>query len=254
MSDVVASEWLKLRSVRSTYWLLAALVLLLLGSWGVSHAMVAAWDAAAPAEQANFESIDMWVVVGPLSQLVLAILATLAVTAEYRTGAIVGTLTAVPNRLRLLTAKSLVATGLTVVAGTFVVVASTLLSLQAAGDRPAPIEPWTSLGDAAWAGLAGVATIVSAALVGVGLGAAFRSSAGAVAAISGLLFVAPVVAAYLPDPWNERVFGVLPSSLADQLTGETEYVLGPIGAGVALVAYPAVALTIGAVALLRRDA
>ncbi|SHN47606.1 ABC transporter permease [Cryptosporangium aurantiacum] len=254
MSDVVASEWLKLRSVRSTYWLLASLVLLLAGAAGISAAMTSAWDAASPVERANFESTNMWIVVGPLTQLVLAVVAALAVTAEYRTGAIVTTLTTVPNRGRLLAAKSLVVVALTAVVGTLVVTASSALSVLIAGDRPAPIEPWTTTGDAVSSGLAGVATIVAAGLVGVGLGAAFRSSAGGVAAIAGLLFVAPVVAVYLPSPWDGRVYSVLPSSLSSQLTGESDLLLSPIGAGIALIAYPAVALAIGALTLSRRDA
>ena len=254
MSDVIASQWLALRSVRSTYWLLFSLVVALAGAWAVGTTMVSAWDAASAADKAVFESADMSVVIGPLAQLVLAILGALAVTAEYRTGSITTTLTAVPNRLRLLAAKTLVVAGVTGAAAVFVALVTAGLSLQIAGDRPPPIEPWESTGDAVTSGLAGVAVAVAAALVGVGLGAALRSSAGAIAAITGLLFVAPVVSVYLPSPWDERLFGVLLPSLVGQLTGATDYALGPVGAGVALLAYPVVALGAGALVLLRRDA
>ena len=254
MSDVISSQWLVLRSVRSTSWLLGSLVLLLVGAWGVGTQMISAWDAASPAERANFESADMAVVVGPLTQLLLAIVGALAVTSDYRTGSITTTLTAVPNRLRLFAGKAIVVAGLATAAAVAVSVVSTLLTLQIAGDRPAPIEPWTSVGDAVGSGLAQVAVGVAAALIGVGLGAALRSSAGVVAAVAGLLFVAPVVAVYLPDPWDDRIFGVLPSALATQLSGDASYSLGPVGAGLALVAYPAVTLAIGAFTLLHRDA
>ncbi|MFG1928477.1 ABC transporter permease [Cryptosporangium sp. NPDC048952] len=249
MSDVVAAQWLVVRSVRSTSWLLGSLVLVLAGTWGAGTLMVSAWDAASAADQARFESADMTVIVGPLMQLVLGILGALAVTGEYRTGLITTTLTAVPNRLRLLGAKALVVAGLATTAAVAVTVASTLLTLQVAGDRPAPIEPWTSVGDAVASGAANVAVGIAAALVGVGLGAALRSSAGAVMAIAGLLFVAPVVAVYLPDPWDERIFGVLPSSLPSQLTGDH-----PLWAACALIAYPLLALTAGALTLKNRDA
>ncbi|WP_035858595.1 ABC transporter permease [Cryptosporangium arvum] len=254
MSDVVSSQWLVLRSVRSTAWLLGSLLLLLAGCWGAGTLMVSAWDAASPADRALFESADMTVISGPLAQLVLGIVGVLAVTAEYRTGSITTTLTAVPNRLRLLGAKTLVVAGLATAAALVVAVGSVVLSLQIAGDRPAPIDPWTSAGDMVGTGAANMAVCLAAALTGVGLGAALRSSAGAVMAVAGLLFVAPVIAVYLPDPWDTRIASVLPSSLAAQLSGDDYYSLGVAGAVCALVAYPLVALTAGGLTLLKRDA
>lgn len=254
MSDTIAAQWFALRSVRSTSWLLGSLVLVLAVATGVGMLMVSAWDAASPADRALFESADMTVVVGPIAQLVFGILGALAVTAEYRTGSITTTLTAVPDRRRFLAAKALVVAGITTAAAIAVAVASTLLTLWIAGDRPAPIEPWTSVGDTVASGLAGVAVAVAAGLLGVGLGAALRSSAGAATAIAGLFFVAPVIAVYLPSPWDDRIFGVLPSSLAGQLTGDAAYGPGQAGAWAILVAYPAVALVLGAVTLVRRDA
>ncbi|TQS42532.1 ABC transporter permease [Cryptosporangium phraense] len=241
--SAIAAERLKLRSVRSTYWLLASLLPLFVLATLVGHAMVAAWDGAPPADRAHYESADMSVVVAPITQLVLAILAALAITSEYRTGAIATTLTAVPNRLRLFGAKVTVVLGLTGAAAVLSTALSTLLSLWLAGDRPPPIEPWTSTTDALGSAALTVATIVVAALVGVGLGAAFRSSAGALAAVAGLLFVGPTIAVYLPDPWDERVSGVLLPSLAH--TPE---------AAVALVLYPVLALGAGAWMMTRRDA
>ncbi|MFI5958110.1 ABC transporter permease [Cryptosporangium sp. NPDC051539] len=254
MRDAVAAEWLKLRSVRSTYWLLGSLIPLFALTTVVGHAMVAAWDAAPPADRAHFESADMSVITGPLSQLILAILAALAITAEYRTGAITTTLTAVPNRARLFGAKVIVVLGLTGVVAVLTAAASALMSLWLAGDRPPPMEPFTSVPDALGTAAANTATSLVAALIGVGLGAVFRSSAGAVGAIAVLLFVGPAFAVYLPDPWDERVFGALLPSLAGQLTGATSFPLGPAGAAVALVVYPLLALGFGILVLLQRNA
>jgi ABC-type transport system involved in multi-copper enzyme maturation permease subunit len=254
MRDVIASEWLKLRSVRSTYALLGALVLLLAGAWAVDTAMVAAWDAAPPAEKATFDTANMAVVVVPLAQFLLAILAALVMTSEYRTGSIGLTLTAVPDRRRLLAAKAVLTGLVTAVAGGVVVLASTLLSLQAAGARPAPLKPFTSAADALAFGLSMEASLLVAALVGLGLGAVIRSSAGAVAAVTGLLFIAPVAAAYLPDPWNRRMSGVLLGTLADQLAGHAGALLAPAAAAALLCLYLVAALGAGALVLTRRDA
>ncbi|MGH3469505.1 MAG: hypothetical protein ACRDQF_17440 [Thermocrispum sp.] len=66
------------------------------------------------------------------------------------------------------------------------------------------------------ASTAGIAVV---ALVAFGLGSALRSTAAALVTVTGLVFVLPVIAAFLPGPWAERVISVSLPALPDQLAG-----------------------------------
>jgi ABC-2 type transport system permease protein len=98
------------------------------------------------------------------------------------------------------------------------------------------------------------------ALVGLGLGTAIRSTAGAVMAVAALLFVLPGLVAYIPPPWNARIAAFLLPNLVPQMADERlstrlgDGLLPPWAALVVLIAYPAIALTIGSYLLRRRDA
>jgi len=114
MIGVLASEWLKLRSVRSTCWLIgvaaAGVLLAALLAWSGARL----WDGLPPARRAQMAPMPVEQVVLPLVQLCLAVLGVLAITAEYATGMIRTSLVVVPRRLALLGAKAPVvaATGL----------------------------------------------------------------------------------------------------------------------------------------------
>ncbi|MFI7614108.1 hypothetical protein ACIBP6_23035 [Nonomuraea terrae] len=98
------------------------------------------------------------------------------------------------------------------------------------------------------------------ALVGLGLGAVIRSTAGAIVSVIALLFVLPGIAVYLPPPWNTRVSTLLLPNLVPQIADE--WLLSRLGDGslppwaalAVLFAYPVVTLAIGSYALKRRDA
>ena len=86
-----------------------------------------------------------------------------------------------------------------------------------------------------------------------------RSTAGTITAGVAVLFVVPPVANLLPDPWGERVWAVLPGSLAGQMASppgasSARDGLPPAASALLLVAYVVVALGIGARVFGRRDA
>lgn len=254
MNDVIASEWLKVRSLRSNRWLLVAVVgMLVLGSV-VSTLMVADWDSSAPEEQARFASADMAQLVLPFLQFCVAVFGGLAVTSEYTTGTIRSTLAAVPRRGRVLFGKTVVVGATTLVLS----LVSTLLMLVAVsvivGDRPAPIAPWESMGEGVAPALAAVAVLVVTAHVALSLGVVVRSSAGTLVTMTLLLFVLPVALALLPSPWNLRLVAMTLPGLPEQLTGAQSAVLSPFGAGVVLVAYVVLASIVAHTSLTRRDA
>ncbi|SFP04002.1 ABC-2 family transporter protein [Amycolatopsis arida] len=255
MNDVLGSEWLKVRTVRSTYYLVGASVLALVVGGVVSFLMTADWDSTAPAERASFGAADASVLSIPVTEFCLGVLAALAIAGEYTTGMIRTSLTAVPQRLRFFAAKSAVVAALALVVGLVIAALSAMVTALVVGDRPAPIAPWPSLGEAVPPVLAGGLSIMVVALVAVGVGAAVRSSAGALVTVTLVLFVLPVVALLLPGPWNARAYAVMLPNLAEQLAGDvTDPVLSPLGAAIAMVVWAATALGAGAYTLARRDA
>jgi hypothetical protein len=255
MTDVLNSEWLKLRSVRSTAYVLLAIVVTLLGAALVSYLMTADWDTSPPDRQQMFDSADPGLLVVPFTQFCLGVLGALAITAEYGSGMIRTTLVSVPQRRAYLLAKTVVVAG----AALIVALVATLLAYQAGewitGDRPRPISAYDSFGEAVPDLLANSASMVLLALVGLGLGFLLRSTAGTLVTLCALLFVVPSLTLLLPAPWNERVYSVMLPVLAPQLSGDVpDAPLSPVGAGLAMVAYLVLALGAGGIALLRRDA
>src|SRR5215469_491261 len=105
-AGAVRSEWTKLRSVRSTYWTLIALLLLSIGigaliSWAAANHL-----NAHPGDKAGFDptqtSLFLFLQLG---QLVITVLGALAITSEYSTGMIRTSLTMQPRRGAVYAAK-----------------------------------------------------------------------------------------------------------------------------------------------------
>lgn len=254
MKAALSSEWLKLRSVTSTYHAMgAAALMMVLGIvWTLYVSGLAdergSLRAAAP-EQGFL----------PLVQMSLALLGVLAITSEYATGMIRTSLAVVPRRGILLMAKAGVIGLATFATASFILLVTYSASrLIASGHRLGFNE--SSVTDDLPMLFASGASVVALALVGLGLGAAIRSTAGAVVSVATLLFILPGVVNYLPEPWNTRIATLLLPNLVPQLAGQRlssrlgDGLLPPWAALVALLAYPAVALAIGFYLLKRRDA
>jgi ABC-type transport system involved in multi-copper enzyme maturation permease subunit len=253
--DVVASEWLKVRTVRSTcFLLLTAVVALGLGAV-VSYLMTADYDRSTPELRAVFASADPSLFVMPFTQFAAGVFGALAVTSEYTGGMIRTVLVAVPQRVSVLVAKVVVVGGGALLLGEAVAFASHLVGAVVIGDRPAPLAQFDSFGEALPSVLANGLSIAVVALTGLGFGLLLRSTAGALTTLCFLMFVLPMVAVLLPAPWADRLVSVTPLYLTPQFSGAIENAsLTPGWALAVLIAYPVVALAAGAVVLVRRDA
>jgi ABC-2 type transport system permease protein len=179
----------------------------------------------------------------------------LVITSEYGTGMIRATLAAVPQRRLLLTAKTAVFTATALITGTASCLAA-YLAFQAF--LPAGDAMRTSLADP------GVLRAVTGAglyltvlgLLGLGLGAVIRSSAGAIATLLGLLFVPTLLASLLPQSWQDSIGGYLPMNVGEAIivVHHEAHTLQPWpGLGVFSL-YAATALAVGFVLITRRDA
>lgn len=201
---VLASEWTKLRSVRSTYLtMLAAAVGALLIGFLVTHSDVTSWPQKSPGERARFDPVSDSLIGFAIVQLAFGVLGVLAISSEYGTGMSRTTFAAVPRRRTVLVAKVAVVGGLTLAVGEALVFVTFYLGRLVLSARHLDV----SLGDphvlraVSGAGL----YLAVLALVGLGLGAIIRHTAGAIAALFGLAFVLPELARALPSPWNADV-------------------------------------------------
>lgn len=253
-TDVIASEWTKVRTLRSTYYLLGAAVLALPVGIALCFALVSSWDSASAVDRAASVSADSGVVVQPFLLFLLATFGALVITAEYGTRAIQSSLTAVPDRRRLYLGKAVVVAGTALLVGSVVSGALTAVVRAVVGGRPAPINPWTSTSQAVLAALGAGLLAAVVALVGFGLGAVIRSSAGTLVALGALLFVLPVVVGFLPSGWADRIGPLCLTALPGVIAGTAPHPwLSAPGALAVMGGYVVVALGAGALTMGRRD-
>jgi ABC-2 type transport system permease protein len=259
MTDALAAEWIKLRSIRSTYILGAVVVACVAPAALLAWYFVSAWDRATPEHRANFALSDLAELVGWVAQLCMALLGVLAVTSEYSTGMIRGTLTVLPQRRTMLTAKALVVGAVALVVGTAAPLLTLAVTRSILGDRVVRGSS-TPMPDEFRLLLAGGLLVAVFAMLGLGLGAIMRSTAGAIVTVIALWYLLPIVALNLPAPWDDRFTSVMLSSLARQLadvrveTVGPQGLLSPVGAFVTMAAYVVVPLAAAAVLIRRRDA
>ncbi|MGP3914241.1 hypothetical protein [Nonomuraea sp. 10N515B] len=176
----------------------------------------------------------------------------LAITSESTTGMLRQTLTAVPQRRTLLMAKALVVGVISLIAGQLSSFAVFFVSQAVLGTRGIGVTLASPYALASVLG-AGFSCMVMG-LVGLGVGAVLRSSAGGFIVIFALLFVVPALISLLPDPWNERIGSLTLPMASNLLPGRIpDAWLPPAGAALVLLGYIALALAAASAAISRRD-
>ncbi len=252
---VVVSEWVKLRSLRSTLWTLGAAAVALVGL-GVLIAYVRTTQTVpdtGPGPSTDDPTATALAGVN-FGQLAIGVLGVLVVTGEYSTGMIRATLTAVPRRLPVVWAKSVVFAVVTFV----VSLVSVLVAFFGAQAILAGSDLQTTfVADGVARAVVGAALYLTVVgLLGMALGWLLRSTAGAIAALFALLLVVPVVFGLLPASWNDTVGPYLPNNAgrAVMTVAADGSLLSPWTGFAVFCGYAAVALVAGAVRLVRRDA
>ncbi|TDE35866.1 ABC transporter permease [Actinomadura sp. 6K520] len=258
MTDALAAEWYKLRTVRSTWWLLAAtaacLGIVLLLALQMAHV----WDGLPAGRRAEFRLRPLQELGGWVAGLCLAVLGVVSVTSEYRTGMIRTTFTVLPGRRTVLAAKAAVVGTVALIAGEAMTIGSLLGTRLVVGDRPFPDQRESMAQQLPGFAVSGT-SVAMFALLGVALGVLLRSTAGALVAVVLLWHVVPLLVFHLPEPWNERAGSVMPGALPRQAAGlgagDSIYggLLSPGAAAAAMLAYALVPLGFAAFALTRRD-
>lgn len=251
---VIRSEWTKLRSVRSTRWALLATLLLTIGI-GILACVVfeTRWPHLSPHERANFKPLRVSLAGVNFAQLAVGVLGVLVITAEYSTGMIRATFSAVPKRLPVLWGKAIVFGAVVFVVtlpAVFVVffAGQGILSgrhINIALSHPGVLR---SL-------IGAVLFLTAMGLFGLGLGAIVRNTAGGIALLAGLVFVLPPIVGLLPSNISDAINPYLPSVAGGTVWTITpdSHTFSPWGGFALFVGYAALSLVIAAVLLKRRD-
>jgi ABC-2 type transport system permease protein len=257
----VRSELTKIRSVRSTYWSLIALVVITIGisalfAYGHAQnftqmpAFAQAHQRAQFVQQATETSLFGLI----LGQLVIAVLGALTITSEYSTGMIRTSLSVMPRRGVVFAAKAVVFGAIALVVGLVTSFASyfagqAILSAQHIN---------SSLGQPGVlrAVIGGGLFLVACGLLSFGLGAVLRHTAGAITGAIGLLFVVYILSGFLPNNWAVHVDKWIPfnagGAIWENVSGTNMF--SPWTGFAVFCGYAAIALIAGLILFRRRDA
>jgi ABC-type transport system involved in multi-copper enzyme maturation permease subunit len=181
----------------------------------------------------------------------------LLITGEYSSGTIRSTLAATPRRPMLLTAKIGVAAAATVVFCELLSFASFFLGQAILSGGAAPSANLGSPGAFRAVFMTGL-FIALLALMSFGFGLICRSTAAAIAAFVGVVFVLPLVMRGISQPDMRYVpTNILTNSIMATVKQGPGGIVRPLSPGIGLLlmaVYAAITLTVGAVLFLRRDA
>lgn len=215
--DACRAEWVKLRTLRSTFYTLLVAAVLGIGLGVLFSALQAnRYANGSLSDKINWDPTAISTGGLGLAQLAIGVLGVLAITSEYSTGTIRTSLAAVPHRGRFLAAKAAVFGGVTLVVGEFLSFVSFLIG-QALISGKAPSANFGQshvLRAVIGAGL----YLVVLGLFGVALGTLVRNAAAAIAILVAVIFVLPGVAAALPTSIEHTVEKYWPTQAGSQIT------------------------------------
>jgi len=252
---VVLSEWTKLHSLRSTKWSLFAGALLTIALPVLFAAVTSShWGTMSPHERADRHPLDIALAGVNVGQLAIAVLGVLVITGEYSTGMIRASFTAVPRRLPVLWAKTVVFGAVSFLLMLPPVLIAFFAS-QAILSRHHILQIAFSHPGVARSVVGGAVFLTLVGIFALGIGAIVRNTAGGIATFAAIFFVIPPLMNILPTSWNNAISQYLPSEAGRQIFSLTHgaHSLSPTAGGLLFVGYCVLALAIAAVLLVRRD-
>ncbi|ROS78641.1 ABC transporter permease [Cellulomonas sp. PhB143] len=260
-AGTVRSEWIKLRTLRSTWWVVASTVVVmaliaLLTSWTFTSFS----DDPEFAAQSGGTPAPMELVTSgtTFAQLVLAVLAVLTITNEFSSGMIRSTFAADPGRSATVWAKALVLLVVSLVVAVVGVVVAYLVAWPFLNSS----DMLPDLGSSDSLQVAGgtVAYLVLSALMALGLAGLIRSTAGSIFTVVALVFVAPPILSLISNDTVQSIAQYLPSNagtsfmtVSAAMSGGAQ-TLDPVPGLLVMVAWAVVPMVAANVVVKRRDA
>jgi ABC-2 type transport system permease protein len=255
-SDVVRSEWTKLRTVRSTWFTLLATVVIVVGLGAlIGQGVGSHYHKLGESDKLTFDPTSTSFFSLLFGQLAIAVLAVLMISSEYGTGLIRTSLQAVPRRSWFLGAKVVVFTAVALVTGEILSFGTYFVVQPLLKAGPAPSSTLSQphvLRAVIGAGL----YLTVSGLLSLGLAAIIRHTAAAITVVVAVYFVLPGVSNALPSNWEHTVQKLLPTGAGAQIFSvihQPHYFTAWVGFFV-MCGYAAILLIIAAIALNRRDA
>ena len=254
------SEFAKLKALRTSWWL--SIVTIGLGAF-IAGAVAFAYQQFAGDFSTNALDMAVQGQTGSFfAMILLGSLGVIAITTEFTTGAIRSSLTAVPRRTTLLSAKALALVVWTGLAVAIMILISHLLTALIAD--PLGVGDIVTDGEIALMYAKTWLVVVLTVLLGFGLGTLLRSSAGGIVVLASIMFVVQIVLSILMGvtdgaAWVEALIKVEYMNLVEGFINPTagEYaffpVLDPGPAAVGLLVWTAVPLVLGWLSFTRRD-
>jgi ABC-type transport system involved in multi-copper enzyme maturation permease subunit len=259
LARTIGSEFIKIRSVRSTYWTLFVLVLASL-AWCVAYSLgtVHQWPHMSAQDRSGFDATQNSILgLALLGQLIIVVFGALMITSEYSTGMVRTSLTMMPRRVTLYAAKAAVFATVSLIV-TFVASLSTfilgrvLLSSTHVAMSLSQPEVLRSL-------IVTALFVEACGLVAFGIGALVRNTAAALTLSFGFLLLLPQLIRTLPMFLHNDLTRWVPGG--DAINSMTATIGGPIphtfsawGELAVFAGYAAILLVLGAVQFSRRDA
>lgn len=251
-ANLARSEWTKLKTVRSTYWtaliaLIGAVVIAAIICARMASLINAGKESASSFDPTTFSLNGLYI-----AQVAAGVLGVLVISSEYGTGMIRATLSAVPQRLAVLGSKG-------VVFGLATLVLGEVMSFVAFGLGQALLaqaHAGVSLTDPGVlrAVIGGGLYLAVVGLLGFGLGALIRHTAGALSAFFGILFATSVIIDLLPSSWHNAI-NYMPANAGSQIFAvqHTTTSLSPWAGFGLLCVYAATVIAAAAAVMTRRD-
>lgn len=220
---VVRSEWIKLRSVRSTWWSYAVMVVVTVGVGAqMSDQVDFAWfDGEMTQIATQAAAVNALTISTSLNVLIVSVLGVLVIAGEYSTGMIRSTFTAVPRRVPALLAKLLVFAVVTLLVNALAVaivipLSTAIMTGNGVSIRLDDPDYWRVLiGTIGYLGAIG--------LIAFGIGAILRQVVVGVAAAIALVFVVPTAIGFVSglftsQVWLRNLTALMPHNLGYALT------------------------------------
>ena len=253
-AGALRSEFTKIRSVRSTYWTLLAMFVVVVGFGALASAGAAHGGPHGP----NFDPTRQSLAGLYVGQLIIGVLGVLVISSEYSTGMIRATLTTNPHRGVMIAAKGVVFSVVALVTSLVTSFAAFFVGqvLMSSGHMSTTIGSPNVLR----AVIGGALFLTACGVLAFGLGLLIRHSAGGIGAVVGLLFVVTILVNFLPLSWQNHVDKWVPALAGGQLwmtvpqpRGNAQ-MFGPWASFAVLCGYAAIAVAAAVILFRKRDA
>jgi hypothetical protein len=256
ITRLISAEWIKLRSLRSNWWTLAAMVTASIGlAVVVADVTAHGYATYSMGDKASWDPTNESLSGTIFGQLAIGVFGVLSITGEFASGTIRSSVAAAPRRVPLLIAKAIVYGAAALLTGELISLLSFVIGQRVIAGQHAPYAALGDPGVTRAVALTGV-YLALVCLLSLGVGCLLRNTAGAITAVAGVLLVIPAITAALPQSFQNSVGRLLPVSIGGSSMAAVvavRHALSPWAGTAVLGLYAGLTLVAAGWSLVRRD-